>query len=49
MKNAIEEAKKVTIDIPVGVVIKKDDKITIRGIGFVNSMTFGTRESIIVN
>ena len=29
--------------------LKKDDKITIRGIGFVNSMTFGTRESIIVN
>ncbi len=29
MKNAIEEAKKVTIDIPVGVVIKKDDKIIV--------------------
>ena len=29
MKNAIEEAKKVTIDIPVGVVIIKDDKIIV--------------------
>ena len=29
MKTAIEEAKKVTIDIPVGVVIKKDDKIIV--------------------
>lgn len=29
MKKAIEEAKKVTIDIPVGVVIKKNNKVLV--------------------